>query len=161
MTALDERRMDRFIGVLLRAGVLASAALVAVGTLLSVAQGGGSIPAYRAFSSGAADLRTVAGVFHAALHGSGRGIVQLGVLLLVATPIARVLFSVVAFAAQRDATYVCMTLVVLAVLGFSLWGSLPLERETRARTERAAAERPPPAAALEPARLEATGSPGR
>ena len=41
-------------------------------------------------------------------------------MLLIATPIARVLFSVVAFALQRDRTYVVVTLIVLAVLLYSL-----------------------------------------
>ncbi len=56
---------------------------------------------------------------------SGRGIIQLGLLLLVATPVARVIFSVAAFALQQDWIYVVITLIVLAVLGFSLLGGAP------------------------------------
>jgi uncharacterized membrane protein len=52
----------------------------------------------------------------------GRGIIQLGLLLLIATPIARVALSVVAFAIQRDRLYVVATLIVLAVLMYSLTG---------------------------------------
>jgi uncharacterized membrane protein len=52
----------------------------------------------------------------------GRGIIQLGLLLLIATPVARVAFSVVAFALERDRLYVGITLIVLAVLAFSLAG---------------------------------------
>jgi uncharacterized membrane protein len=52
----------------------------------------------------------------------GRGIIQFGLLLLIATPIARVAFSVVAFAIQRDRLYVVATLIVLAVLMYSLTG---------------------------------------
>jgi uncharacterized membrane protein len=47
--------------------------------------------------------------------------VQLGVLLLIATPVARVAFSALAFARQRDYTYVALTLFVLAVLLCSLF----------------------------------------
>jgi uncharacterized membrane protein len=43
-------------------------------------------------------------------------------LLLVATPVARVIFSVAAFAFQRDRTYIVITLIILAVLGYSLSG---------------------------------------
>jgi len=53
---------------------------------------------------------------------SGRGIIQLGLLLLVATPVARVSFSVAALALRRDWTYVAITLIVLAALGHSLLG---------------------------------------
>jgi uncharacterized membrane protein len=48
---------------------------------------------------------------------------QLGLLLLIATPIARVMFSAVAFAMERDRMYVGFTLIVLAVLLYSLFGS--------------------------------------
>jgi uncharacterized membrane protein len=51
------------------------------------------------------------------------GILQLGLLLLIATPIARVIFSVFAFALEGDRMYVAFTLVVLTVLLYSLFGS--------------------------------------
>ena len=50
----------------------------------------------------------------------GRGLVQLGLLLLIATPIARVVFSVIGFARQRDWLYVLITLTVLTLLTCSL-----------------------------------------
>ena len=55
----------------------------------------------------------------------GRGLIQLGVLLLIATPVARVVFSAWAFARQRDWTYVLVTLFVLAVLLFGLFYGQP------------------------------------
>lgn len=56
------------------------------------------------------------------LHG--KAIIQLGLLLLVATPIARVVFSAFAFFAEGDYLYVGITLLVLAVLMFSLFGNV-------------------------------------
>ena len=53
---------------------------------------------------------------------SGRAIIQFGLLLLIATPVARVIFSAVAFAWERDYLYVAFTLAVLAVLTYSLFG---------------------------------------
>jgi uncharacterized membrane protein len=52
-------------------------------------------------------------------------LIQLGLLLLVATPVARVVFSVFAFARQHDLTYVVLTMMVLAVLIYSLVGWHP------------------------------------
>jgi uncharacterized membrane protein len=49
-------------------------------------------------------------------------LIQLGLLLLIATPVARVAFSVAAFAMQRDRLYVVVALIVLAVLMYSLTG---------------------------------------
>ncbi len=68
-------------------------------------------------------LRTVPGIIHEALALHGRGLIQFGLLLLIATPIARVAFSVVAFLHQRDWTYVAVTLIVLSLLFYSLLGS--------------------------------------
>jgi uncharacterized membrane protein len=48
------------------------------------------------------------------------GIIQLGILILIATPVVRVAFSVFAFAEERDWMYVVVTLVVLGLLLFSL-----------------------------------------
>ena len=53
---------------------------------------------------------------------NGRAIIQLGLLLLIATPVARVLFSAIAFAIERDYMYVVITLIVLAILLYSLFG---------------------------------------
>lgn len=55
-----------------------------------------------------------------ALELRSRGIIQLGLLLLLATPVARVAFSIYAFAHQRDLTYVFITSIVLAILLYSL-----------------------------------------
>jgi len=57
-----------------------------------------------------------------ALSFHPRSIIQLGLLLLIATPVARVAFSVLAFAWQRDRTYVIVTLIVFAILIYSLTG---------------------------------------
>jgi uncharacterized membrane protein len=54
---------------------------------------------------------------------SGRGLVQLGLLFLIATPIARVVFSIVGFMRQRDRLYVGVTAAVLALLAYSLLAS--------------------------------------
>ena len=68
------------------------------------------------------DLRTPSGVLAEAVRLQGRGIIQLGLLILLATPLARVAFSVFAFTMERDRLYVIVTLIVLAVLAFSLAG---------------------------------------
>jgi uncharacterized membrane protein len=77
---------------------------------------------YRVFQGEPAELRTISGIFREAVHFSGRGLIQLGLLLLIATPVARVLFSVFAFIYEKDWTYVLVTLMVLALLSYSLFG---------------------------------------
>jgi uncharacterized membrane protein len=114
--------MEVTIGNLLRAGVLAAAVVVLIGGTVYLVRHGGAAPHYRVFRGEPADLRTISGIVTDAISLRGRGIIQLGLLLLLATPLARVAFSVLAFAMQRDSLYVVVTLLVLAVLIFSLAG---------------------------------------
>jgi uncharacterized membrane protein len=65
-------------------------------------------------------LRSIIAIVHGAFVGNAEAIVQLGLLLLIATPVARVAFTLVAFALQRDRTYVCITTIVLALLLYGL-----------------------------------------
>ncbi len=117
-----ERRMDEIIGRLLRAGVILSAVFVLAGGAVYLARHPEPVANYRLFHGEPEELRTVSGIFHEALELHGRGLIQLGLLILIATPIARVAFSVAAFLYQRDWTYVVVTLIVLGLLVYSLLG---------------------------------------
>ena len=114
--------VEEWIGNLLRAGVTLSTTLVLFGTCVYLVRHGHQAPQYREFVGASKDLRSVSGVWENVLSFRGRGLIQLGLLLLIATPVARVAFSVVAFAVQRDWLYVAVTLIVLAVLTYSLMG---------------------------------------
>lgn len=117
-----DQRVEVIIGNLLRAGVLLAAAVVLVGGGIFLVRHGSAAPHYAVFQGEPTDLRTPSGVLAEAARLQGRGIIQLGLLLLLATPLARVAFSVFAFAMERDRLYVIVTLIVLAVLVFSLAG---------------------------------------
>jgi uncharacterized membrane protein len=117
-----EKRMDETMGRLLRTGVILAAAFVAAGGVVFLARHPAPVTNYHVFQGEPEELRTVPGIFHEALAFRGRGLIQLGLLILIATPIARVAFSVVAFLYQRDWTYVVVTLIVLGLLIYSLSG---------------------------------------
>ena len=117
-----DTRVQQAVGNLLRAGVLLAALVVAAGGVLFLLGHGGSVPSYRVFRGEPVDLRTLSGTVRDALSGRGRGLIQLGLLILVATPVARVAFTAVAFAFQRDRTYVLIALLVLSLLLKSLAG---------------------------------------
>ncbi|PYX94073.1 MAG: DUF1634 domain-containing protein [Acidobacteria bacterium] len=122
-TSWTDEKTEYIIGNLLRAGVTLSAIVVLAGGILYLVRYGHSPADYRVFRGEPTDLRHVSGIVRdaAALHS--RGIIQLGLLLLIATPIARVAFAVFAFAAEGDRMYVAFSLIVLAILMFSLIGS--------------------------------------
>lgn len=117
-----DERIDQILGNLLRAGVIIASSVVLLGALFYLARHGTQIHDYRVFRGEPPDLRGLRGIFQDAMALSGRGIIQLGIVLLLATPVARVLFSVFAFARQRDYTYVVVTMLVLAILLYSMLG---------------------------------------
>jgi uncharacterized membrane protein len=117
-----EKRMDEIMGRLLRTGVILAAVFVLTGGVVYVVRHPEPVTDYRVFQGEPEELRAVPGIIHEALALHGRGLIQLGLLILIATPIARVAFSVVAFLYQRDWTYVMVTLVVLSLLLYSLLG---------------------------------------
>jgi uncharacterized membrane protein len=121
--AWNDQSIEIIVGHLLRTGVLLSAAVIIFGGIIYLARHGHSTAGYRVFQGDNSPLRTVTGIFHGTLQFSGRAIIQLGLLLLIATPVARVLFSAVAFAIERDYLYVAFTLTVLAILSYSLFGA--------------------------------------
>jgi len=92
---MNDQRMDEIIGRLLRAGVSIAAAVVAAG-----------------------------GAWHLASPPPGNPhaltVIWAGLLILVATPVARVVFSLAAFLMERDRTYVVITSIVLVVLVYSM-----------------------------------------
>ena len=113
---------ERTIGNLLRAGVLASAALVLLGGAIYLSRHGHEIADYRVFRGSPSELRTLAGMLRAAASARGRGLIQLGLVVLIATPVARVGLAAYLFLRRRDWLYVVVSLIVLAVLLFSLAG---------------------------------------
>lgn len=118
-----DQKTEEIIGTLLRAGVTLAAAVVLAGGLVYLVRHGGEPADYKGFRGEPSDLRHVGSIVRDAVTLRSRGIIQLGILLLIATPIARVAFAVFAFAAERDKMYVVFTLIVLAILMYSLIGS--------------------------------------
>ena len=114
--------MEQLIGGVLRAGVIAAAAVTLAGGIWHLAQSGNAAPDYHIFRGEPAELRSLRGVLRGIAQGHSESLIQLGLLLLIATPVARVAFSVAAFALPRDRLYTAITLVVLAVLLASLAG---------------------------------------
>lgn len=121
--AITEKQMDEIIGQMLRTGVMLSAVFVLAGGVVYLARHQTPVTDYRVFQGEPEELRTVSGIFHEALSLRGRGLIQLGLLILIATPIARVAFSALVFFYQRDWTYVVVTLIVLGLLIYSLFGA--------------------------------------
>ena len=116
---IDDQQFEQVLGTLLICGVIAAATVVLLGAVVYLARHGTEVPNYHHFQGGYHSARsTVRDV----LAWRGQGLIQLGILMLVATPVARVALSLVSFLRRRDLLYTGFTLIVLAVLVFSLLG---------------------------------------
>jgi uncharacterized membrane protein len=120
----SDERVEQVIGNLLRFGVLLSAVVVLLGGVIYLYEEGGkpAPPAHLTVQDDqpparrrVLDIASDAGRFHST------GLIELGLLLLIATPIARVVFSIVAFSIHPQRLYVFITLLVLAILLYSLF----------------------------------------
>lgn len=118
--AIDDARMEAIMGRLLQAGVLLAATVVLTGGVMYLFAQGGAYRNYRVFTAEPIALRHPAALLRGIARGDASAILVLGILLLVATPICRVIFAVIAFALERDRLYVAISLTVLAVLLYGM-----------------------------------------
>jgi len=115
MGATDQR-LEIAMGQMLRIGVTAAAIVVFIGGLLYICQASGPHPDYSQFHRASAAGYHIASIFSGSLHFESKSLIELGILLLIATPICRVLFGVVGFSLLRDWLYTAVSALVLTVL---------------------------------------------
>lgn len=116
----EDYALEQRLGTLLRGGVILSATVTLIGGIMYLATHGSALASYHVFAGEPPGLRTVGGVLAGVMHGDSASIIQLGVLLLIATPVARVFISVIGFARERDWLYVGCSLLVLGLLCYGL-----------------------------------------
>jgi uncharacterized membrane protein len=121
-TAEQDQQLEVAIGLMLRIGVSLAAGVILLGGVLYLAHGGDA-PDYTHFHSAPAEALSIRGTLAGVARGSSVSIIQLGVLLLIATPVARVVLALVGFAREGDRLYAWISAAVLAILVFSLWYS--------------------------------------
>jgi len=115
-------KLDSQMGMLLRVCVMVSCSVVLGGGILYLIRHGAERESFGVFTGVPQDLESIRGVLRQTRAGSARGIIQLGALLLIATPVLRVAFAVFGFARQRRWMYVGVSLTVLSLLAWGLTG---------------------------------------
>lgn len=114
-------QIDQVIGRLLQIGVLVAAAVTFVAGVLYLARHGGGVADYHVFHSVPQTLSSLGGIYHGLVAGQRAAFVQLGLVLLILTPMARVALTLGAFLIQKDRLYVLLTTIVLSVLVYGLF----------------------------------------
>jgi uncharacterized membrane protein len=117
---VTQHEVEQVIGRLLQVGVLLAAAVVLTGGVMFLAQHGSTTADYHVFRGEPAMLSQLGGILRGAWALDPSAVVQFGLVLLIATPVARVALTLVAFALQRDRAFVMLTLLVLVLLVFGL-----------------------------------------
>ena len=121
MTAITDKQMEASIGTMLRVGVTISAAVVFIGGIFYLREPITNAPDYSHFVAQRESLLNILGVLQGVAHLNAGSIIQLGILLLIATPITRVVFCIAGFARQKDRLYVLISASVLLILIYSLF----------------------------------------
>jgi uncharacterized membrane protein len=117
----SDRDVDVIISNILRGGVITSSVFVLIGGVIFLMHHGFEQPHVSVFHGEPYWLRQPLSIVKVAFTGKGAALIQVGVLLLLATPFMRVAFSALAFCKQRDWVYVGIALIVLSALTFSLF----------------------------------------
>ena len=119
MSRPSDQDLDLSVAMVLRIGVTVAALVVILGGLLLRRRFFAAIPDYSHFVPGDPGLRSIIGIVDGAINLTPKSVIQLGLLFLIATPVARVLLCVIGFARQRNMLYVAVSTLVLSVLIFS------------------------------------------
>ena len=117
----NDKRMETVIGLMLRTGVMLAAAIVLTGGVLYLFQNHGPRPDYRQFHGEPHRLMDFGSIAQGVGAGDARSIIMFGLLVLIATPVARVAMCVVGFLLEHDKLYVTISTIVLAILVYSLF----------------------------------------
>ena len=122
MRSWTDQEVENILGNLLRWGVIIAGAIVLIGGIFYIFRYGSQLPHYHIFKGEPPDLKSVTGIIREVITLHPRAVIQLGLLLLIATPVARVVLSIYGFVHQKDKTYVVITFIVLFILVVSLTG---------------------------------------
>jgi uncharacterized membrane protein len=123
-TTITERTINSLLIIIIRILVFTSAAIVLTGGALYLCKYGLSKHHYSTFHDGESILISPIAILHGALNFYPKAIIQLGLLLLMAIPLIRVILFLLLFLFQRDWLYCGITMFVLCVLLYSLIGGM-------------------------------------
>ena len=121
---INDKDIQLILGTLLRAGVIISMSIVLIGGAIFLIHNKGVITDYKVFKPELARFSSIVAIFKGLLTFQGDAIVQFGILMLIFTPIARIVFAIFSFLIERDYLYVLIGFIILAIITISLNGGL-------------------------------------
>ncbi len=122
MNKVTDKDIQSIIGNLLRIGVILSMATVLIGAVIYLFGNAGKRVDYHAFDYAKVHLNSIKSIFTNLPALEGITIIQLGLLMLIFTPIARIVMAAVSFFIEKDYLYVLICVIVLLIIAMSLNG---------------------------------------
>lgn len=108
----EMRKIELAIGKILRVGVIASVIVIILGIITYFISGSGYV--------GSNFPTSITGIISGVMSGKSYAIMMLGLLLLIFTPVLRVIVSIYAFEKENDRMYTVITSIVLIILIFAM-----------------------------------------
>lgn len=117
----SDQDIETLVGQVLRAGVITACLIVLTGGIYYIFKHGlEQVPDHSHFSGETGNYTTLTGILYGVLSLRASQIIQLGVVVLIATPILRILCSLFGFILEKDKLYIAITLTVLLIITFSI-----------------------------------------
>lgn len=120
MAKFKDTDIQVVIGWVLRIGVFLSIAVVFIGGVVYLYRHGNNIANYTTFKGVPDFVHMGNGLLTGILTLRGQAIIQGGIILLIATPVIRVVFSAIGFIAEKDYLYAGITVLVLLIIFMSM-----------------------------------------
>ncbi len=111
-----DQLLEVAMGRMLRIGVTVAAAIVLIGGVLYLSQAGIAMPEYQHYHFVSTPYEHISTILAGVLRLDSKSIIQFGILLLIATPMCRVLLGLVGFSIMKDRLFAAVSAVVLIVL---------------------------------------------
>ncbi|KNB61427.1 MULTISPECIES: DUF1634 domain-containing protein [Chryseobacterium] len=113
--------LNRSVGNLLRLGVILSVITSLIGFVKLFTEGFKMPRKYKLLDMGTSSEKVWGHFWETLCKGEGMAIIQLGILMLIFTPLMRIIFALIGYLKEKDYIYVVISSIVLAIMAISFF----------------------------------------
>lgn len=113
--------LNRSVGNLLRLGVILSVITSLIGFVKLFIEGFQMPRKYKLLDMGTSSEKVWSHFWETLCKGEGMAIIQLGILMLIFTPLMRIIFALIGYLKEKDYVYVIISSIVLAIMAISFF----------------------------------------
>jgi uncharacterized membrane protein len=108
--------LNRSVGNLLRLGVILSVITSLIGFIKLFTEGFKMPRKYKLLDMGTSSEKVWGHFWETLCKGEGMAIIQLGILMLIFTPLMRIIFALIGYLKEKDYLYVLISSIVLIIM---------------------------------------------